>query len=47
MTLPDGSLVRLNAGSTLDYSFDRKKRIRKLHLRGEGFFDVARSDCPL
>ena len=39
-TLPDGSSVQLNAGSTLDYApywwvFDRR-----LELKGEAFFDV-------
>ncbi|MDR1603056.1 MAG: DUF4974 domain-containing protein [Tannerella sp.] len=46
MTLPDGSVVKLNAGSCLDYSFDRKKKTRELYFRGEGFFKVAKSDCP-
>jgi ferric-dicitrate binding protein FerR (iron transport regulator) len=46
MTLPDGSVVKLNAGSSLDYSFDRKKKTRELYFQGEGFFKVAKSDYP-
>jgi ferric-dicitrate binding protein FerR (iron transport regulator) len=46
VTLPDGSTVWLNAGSTLRYPsvFGQE---RKVHLSGEGFFDVARNpDSP-
>ena len=41
ITLPDGSTVWLNAGSTLFYPsvFDKE---RKVKLEGEGFFDVAK-----
>ncbi|MDR2765668.1 MAG: DUF4974 domain-containing protein [Tannerella sp.] len=46
MTLPDGSIVKLNAGSSLEYAFDRKKKVRELRFQGEGFFKVAKSDCP-
>lgn len=39
--LPDGTVVKLNAGSSLDYpkSFDGKTS-REVFLRGEGYFDV-------
>ena len=42
LTLPDGTTVRLNGGSTLLYpeSFDGDKRI--VYLSGEGNFSVAR-----
>ncbi|MDR0756420.1 MAG: DUF4974 domain-containing protein [Tannerella sp.] len=46
MTLPDGSVVKLNAGSSLGYSFDRKKKIREIYFQGEGFFKVAKDDYP-
>lgn len=41
LTLPDGSVVFLNAGSSLKYSnqFGRKKR--DVFLQGEAFFDVT------
>jgi ferric-dicitrate binding protein FerR (iron transport regulator) len=41
ITLPDGSLVILNEGSTLDYppTFDNKLT-REVILKGEGFFDI-------
>lgn len=41
LTLPDGSKVWLNAGSTLSYPsvFGAERRV---HLSGEGFFEVAR-----
>jgi ferric-dicitrate binding protein FerR (iron transport regulator) len=46
IVLPDGSKVKLNAGSSIRYAFDRKKNIRELQLQGEGFFDVAKSKSP-
>ncbi len=39
--LPDGSMVWLNAGSTLKYGNDLNGKIRKVELSGEGFFKVA------
>ncbi|MDR1676292.1 MAG: DUF4974 domain-containing protein [Tannerella sp.] len=44
--LPDGSAVKLNAGSSIRYSFNAKKRIRELYFRGEGFFEIAQSEHP-
>jgi transmembrane sensor len=38
--LDDGSLVQLNGGSGIKTAFDAKKR--DVHLRGEGFFAVAK-----
>jgi ferric-dicitrate binding protein FerR (iron transport regulator) len=46
IVLPDGSLVKLNAGSSIRYAFDPEKNIRELHFQGEGFFDVAKSENP-
>lgn len=41
--LPDGSVVWLNAGSTLTYTKDFGKEIREVTLTGEGFFDVTKN----
>jgi len=43
LRLPDGSLVALNATSSLEYpaNFNRKKE-RKVKLTGEGYFEVAK-----
>lgn len=41
-TLPDGSTVQLNAGSTLDYAPYWWLIDRRLHLEGEAFFDVEK-----
>ncbi len=42
MVLADGSIVHLNAGSTIRYpaSFDRK---REVYLSGEAFFEVVKN----
>lgn len=44
LTLPDGSKVWLNAGSTLSYPsvFGAERRV---HLSGEGFFEVAKNEA--
>lgn len=42
--LPDGSLVWLNAGSTLRYSSDFNVNSREVYLEGEGYFDVTRNE---
>ncbi len=39
VTLPDGSLVRLGAGTALNIDFSKSRRYVQL-LRGEAFFDV-------
>ncbi|MEO1054725.1 MAG: FecR domain-containing protein [Bacteroidota bacterium] len=41
-TLPDGSTVELNAGSTLTYSKANWDKQRKVTLKGEAFFEVAK-----
>jgi len=43
MYLPDGTLVWLNAGSTLIYSQDFGKRNRNIEITGEGYFEVTRN----
>ena len=40
VTLPDGSLVELNAGSRLTYS----NTSRKVELQGEAFFQVQKDE---
>lgn len=40
ITLPDGSYVMLNAGSSLEVPVDFNRKQRKLELRGEAFFSV-------
>ncbi|MDR2774723.1 MAG: DUF4974 domain-containing protein [Tannerella sp.] len=44
--LPDGSVVKLNSGSDITYSFDKKKNIREVSFQGEGFFNIAKSNAP-
>jgi ferric-dicitrate binding protein FerR (iron transport regulator) len=41
-TLPDGSVVWLNAGSSIRLPADFNERKRDVYLEGEAFFDVAR-----
>lgn len=40
-TLPDGSLVTLNAGSSLSFPKEFQGKTRTVMLRGEGFFDIT------
>lgn len=46
VVLPDGSVVKLNAGSSLSYHFDKLSKIRQVEFQGEGFFEVAKSKQP-
>ena len=41
LTLPDGTLVWLNAGSRINYEKNFGAKLREVHLTGEAFFDVA------
>ncbi|MCH7400845.1 FecR family protein [Belliella kenyensis] len=41
INLPDGSIVILNAGSSLSHPIDFKGDIRQVTLKGEAFFKVA------
>jgi len=43
VVLPDGSVVKLNAGSSLEYHFDKEQKIRTVDFSGEAFFEVAKS----
>lgn len=42
VTLPDGTIVHLNAKSSLTYSQDFGRNDRKVTLSGEGFFEVKK-----
>lgn len=44
--LQDGSVITLNAGSTLRYNSDFGKKRRDLWLDGEGYFVVSKSKTP-
>jgi len=46
VVLPDGSVVKLNAGSNLKYHYDRISQIRKVDFSGEAFFEVSKSKKP-
>jgi len=42
MTLPDGTVVTLNSGTTLSYPLSFGNKNREVYLNGEAFFDVHR-----
>lgn len=42
ITLPDGSTVKLNAGTKIEYPEHFAHDVRKIKLSGEAFFDVTR-----
>ena len=44
LSLPDGSIVWLNAGSTLSYSTRFTDGNRHVKLNGQGYFEVAKRD---
>jgi len=46
ITLPDGSVVKLNSGSDITYTYNSKRNVREVNFQGEGFFDVAKSHIP-
>jgi len=46
VVLPDGSVVKLNAGSNLEYHYDKVSQTRKVDFSGEAFFEVAKSKKP-
>ena len=43
VVLPDGTVVKLNAGSKLTYDKDYGNTIREVNLTGEAFFDVVKN----
>ncbi len=46
VVLPDGTKVKLNSGSELEYHFNRLTKSREVVLKGEGFFHVAKDGHP-
>ena len=40
ITLPDGSIVRMNSATEIRYPADFGKRERKINLNGEAYFEV-------
>lgn len=46
VVLPDGSIVKLNAGSNLKYHYDKISQTRKVDFSGEAFFEVSKSEKP-
>ena len=46
VVLPDGSVVKLNSGSDITYSYNAKEKIREVNFQGEGFFDVSKNKIP-
>lgn len=45
LSMPDGSTVWLNSGSTLSYSNNFSKK-REVELKGEAFFEVQKNNIP-
>lgn len=46
ITLADGSAVTLNAGSELKYPVAFQDSLREVELKGEAFFEIAKSEIP-
>jgi len=46
VVLPDGTKVKLNGGSSLNYSLNAKNHLRTVSFSGEAFFEVAKSKTP-
>lgn len=44
LVLPDGSVVELNSGSSLEYPAVFSKRERRVRIEGEALFDVAKDE---
>lgn len=44
LTLPDGTQICMNGGSRIEYPLRFDKRVRKVHLSGEAFFDVTHDE---
>lgn len=45
LTLPDGSVVILNANSSISYAENWKKETRNVKLEGEAFFKIAKDEA--
>ncbi|MFQ5570690.1 MAG: FecR family protein [Rhodothermales bacterium] len=46
VTLPDGSVVELNSGSTISFASNFGEKTRRVKLKGEAFFRVTRGSLP-
>lgn len=46
VSFPDGTVVKLNSGSDITYSYNAKEKIREVSFQGEGFFDVSKNKIP-
>ncbi|MDD2952963.1 MAG: DUF4974 domain-containing protein [Parabacteroides sp.] len=46
VSLPDGTVVKLNSGSDITYSYNAKENIREVNFQGEAFFDVSKNKIP-
>ncbi len=46
ITLYDGSKVWLNSGTTLSYAENFGKKVRKVLLKGEAFFEIKKDEVP-
>jgi ferric-dicitrate binding protein FerR (iron transport regulator) len=42
--LPDGSVAFVNKNSSLNYEFNSSKKVRKVKLKGEAYFDVKHEE---
>ena len=45
-TLPDGTVVKLNSGSDLTYTYHKASHTREVQFEGEAYFDVAKGEDP-
>ena len=45
-TLPDGTVVKLNSGSDLSYTYHKATHTRQVQFEGEAYFDVAKGEDP-
>ncbi len=45
-TFYDGSSVRINSGSSVQFLSEFSDNLRQVHLKGEGFFRVAKENRP-
>ncbi|MDX9881312.1 MAG: FecR domain-containing protein [Prolixibacteraceae bacterium] len=46
MVLPDGTRVKLNAGSALQYRVNKFRKTREIQFQGEAYFEVAKNRFP-
>lgn len=46
LSLPDGSLIWLNSGTTIKYRLPFKNKTRNIEMDGEAYFEVTKDDVP-